>query len=152
MKSQLYSMGLLVQNISKSYKEKVVLYKISFEVSAGEVLGIVGPNGAGKSTLLRIVSGIIDANAGEVFWNGKPLKIEHASAWGYLPEERGLYPQMKIIDQLVHFAGLKGMSAQLAKSKALELLKAWQMEQYTNAKASELSKGNQQRIQFLACI
>ena len=145
-------MSLVIKSISKLYRDKTVLENISFEVSEGEVLGIVGPNGAGKSTLLRIVSGIIDANVGEVFWKGQKLSVSDAAAWGYLPEERGLYPQMKILDQLIHFAGLKGMSSGLAKEKAIAFLQAWKMEEYTHAKASELSKGNQQRIQFLACI
>ncbi len=145
-------MSLSIQQLSKVYKGKLVLSDISFEASHGEVLGIVGPNGAGKSTLLRIVSGIIDADQGQVRWNEKIMDIAASGAWGYLPEERGLYPQMKVLDQLIHFAGLKGMSAKEAKSKALELLKEWKMDHYAESQASDLSKGNQQRIQFLACI
>lgn len=145
-------MSLSIQSLSKAYQSRKVLQDISFEVSEGEVLGIVGPNGAGKSTLLRIVSGIIDADQGTVLWKGKPMDIAQAGVLGYLPEERGLYPQMKILDQLVHFAGLKGMPAQAAKTKAMTLLEAWKMMAYVHAQAAELSKGNQQRIQFLASI
>jgi len=145
-------MSLSIQQLSKAYKGKLVLSDISFEVSQGQVLGIVGPNGAGKSTLLRMVSGIIDSDQGEVCWNEKRMNISASASWGYLPEERGLYPQMKVLDQLIHFAGLKGMSPKESKIKALELLTAWKMDHYAEAQASDLSKGNQQRIQFLACI
>jgi ABC-2 type transport system ATP-binding protein len=138
--------------VSKFYKGKAVLDAVSFTLSKGEVLGIVGPNGAGKSTLLKIVSGIIDADGGEVQMEGKKLSISDASSWGYLPEERGLYPQMRVIDQLIHFGGLKGLSGNEAKKKALHLLQALKMEQYSASKASDLSKGNQQRIQFLSAV
>ncbi len=145
-------MSLSVQSITKVYKDRMALKDISFEVSAGEVLGIVGPNGAGKSTLLRIVSGIIDADQGVLLWKGKPMDIAQAGAWGYLPEERGLYPQMRVLDQLIHFGRLKGMPAQASKTRAMTLLSDWKMEHYSLSQAVELSKGNQQRIQFLASI
>ncbi len=134
------------------YKDKAVLKDVSFTVSNGEVLGIVGPNGAGKSTLLRIVSGILDADGGEVQIDGKALSITSSNAWGYLPEERGLYPQMLVLDQLIHFGGLKGLTNAEAKSKAMHLMQQLKMEQYSASKAGDLSKGNQQRIQFLTAI
>jgi ABC-2 type transport system ATP-binding protein len=139
-------------SLSKNYKDKVVLNDVSFTVSKGEVLGIVGPNGAGKSTLLKIVSGIIAADGGEVQIDGKKLSIADSNSWGYLPEERGLYPQMRVLDQLIHFAGLKGVNSTEAKKKAMHLLQQLKMEQYSASKASDLSKGNQQRIQFLSAV
>ncbi|HSZ72237.1 MAG TPA: ATP-binding cassette domain-containing protein [Cytophagaceae bacterium] len=138
--------------LTKFYKNKTVLKDVSFTVANGEVLGIIGPNGAGKSTLLRIVSGIIDADEGEVLIDGKRLSISDSDLWGYLPEERGLYPQMRVIDQLIHFGGLKGLTTADAKKKAIHLLQEWKMEQYCASKAGDLSKGNQQRIQFLTAI
>lgn len=138
--------------LSKRYKDKPVLKEVSLTVRSGEVLGIVGPNGAGKSTLLRIVAGIIDADGGGVQLEGKKLAIQDSSQWGYLPEERGLYPQMPVLDQLIHFAALKGMNRSEAKKKALTLLETLKMEQYSASKASDLSKGNQQRIQFLTAV
>lgn len=143
---------LKAHSLSKFYKDKTVLKDVSFTVSNGEVLGIVGPNGAGKSTLLKIVSGILDAEEGEVQIDGKPLSIASSNSWGYLPEERGLYPQMRVLDQLIHFAGLKGVSNNEAKNKAMYLLQQLKMEQYSASKAGDLSKGNQQRIQFLTAI
>jgi len=143
---------LNANSISKFYKDKAVLKEVCFTLSNGEVLGIVGPNGAGKSTILRIVSGIIEQDGGEVQLDGKKLAIADAASWGYLPEERGLYPQMRVLDQLIHFAGLKGVPHADAKKKAIHLLQALKMEQYSASKASDLSKGNQQRIQFLTAI
>ncbi|MBC7485632.1 MAG: ATP-binding cassette domain-containing protein [Cytophagaceae bacterium] len=143
---------LKANSITKYYKGNAVLSGVSFAVGNGDVLGIVGPNGAGKSTLLRIVSGIIDADEGEVLLEGNKLTISAANSWGYLPEERGLYPQMRVLDQLIHFAGLKGMTAADAKKKAIHLLQQLKMEQYSASKAGDLSKGNQQRIQFLTAI
>jgi ABC-2 type transport system ATP-binding protein len=143
---------LKARALSKFYKDKPVLQDVSFTVSSGEVLGIVGPNGAGKSTLLKILSGILDADEGEVLIDDKSLNIVASKAWGYLPEERGLYPHMRVLDQLIHFATLKGVSSIDAKNKAIQLLQAWKMEGYSTTKASELSKGNQQRIQFLSAI
>lgn len=143
---------LKANSITKYYKGNAVLNAVSFTVENGDVLGIVGPNGAGKSTLLRIVSGIIDADEGEVFLEGNKLNISASNSWGYLPEERGLYPQMRVLDQLIHFAGLKGMTAADAKKKAIHLLQQLKMEQYSASKAGDLSKGNQQRIQFLTAI
>ncbi|MDB5274094.1 MAG: transporter, ATP-binding protein [Chitinophagaceae bacterium] len=143
---------LKVNVLTKSYKGKTVLKDVSFAVANGEVLGIIGPNGAGKSTLLKILSGIIDADGGEIVLDGKSLSISDSNTWGYLPEERGLYPQMRLLDQLIHFAGLKGMATADAKKKAIQLLQDWKMEQYCASKAGDLSKGNQQRIQFLTTI
>ena len=143
---------LKARALSKFYKDKAVLKDVSFTVSNGEVLGIVGPNGAGKSTLLRIVSGILDADAGEVQIDGQSLSIASSNAWGYLPEERGLYPQMRVLDQLIHFGSLKGLTNAEAKNKAMHLLQQLKMEQYSASKAGDLSKGNQQRIQFLTAI
>ncbi|MDB5258465.1 MAG: ABC-type uncharacterized transport system, ATPase component, partial [Chitinophagaceae bacterium] len=143
---------LKANSITKYYKGNAVLSAVSFAVENGDVLGIVGPNGAGKSTLLRIVSGIIDADEGEVFLDGNKFSISSANTWGYLPEERGLYPQMRVLDQLIHFGGLKGMTAADAKTKAIHLLQQLKMEQYSASKAGDLSKGNQQRIQFLTAV
>lgn len=145
-------MLLEAKAISKYYKGRPILTNISFGCSSGEVIGIVGPNGAGKSTLLRILAGVIDPDQGEVAIDQIRSSVKNSALWGYVPEELGLYPQMKVIEQLIHFGALKGMPENVAKAKALELLSQCKMSHYMQSKADELSKGNQQRVQFLSSI
>lgn len=144
-------MGLKLENVSKKFVGKQAVDNISFEVDKPSVFGLLGTNGAGKTTTIRMLLGIIKKDTGEITWNGK--KVERKSVnFGYLPEERGVYPKTKIYDQLMYFAKLKGMS----QKKADEAIKKWakvlKVEEYIPMPAEKLSKGNQQKIQFMTAI
>lgn len=144
-------MGLKLENVSKKFVGKQAVDNISFEVSKPGVFGLLGTNGAGKTTTIRMLLGIIKKDSGEITWNGK--KVERKSVnFGYLPEERGVYPKTKIYDQLIYFAKLKGMNqkdADVAINKWAKILK---VEEYLQMNAEKLSKGNQQKIQFMTAI
>ncbi len=144
-------MKFAVENITKSFGEKEVLNGVSFEVHSGSALGLLGRNGAGKTTTIRIIMQVFNANSGRVLLNGEPLDISKVNI-GYMPEERGLYPKKKILDQLVYFASLKGISSIEAKSNAKALFERLEMTEYMNAKLNTLSKGNQQKIQLIATL
>lgn len=144
-------MNLTVNEIYKSFGEKNVLKGISLSAQSGKALGILGRNGAGKTTLIRIIMQVFGADAGAVLLDGKPLNPEIVKI-GYLPEERGLYPKQKIMNQLLYFAELKGIDKKTAKMTAEKYLSELQMEQYKNARLDTLSKGNQQKIQLIASL
>ncbi|MDO5448106.1 MAG: ATP-binding cassette domain-containing protein [Clostridia bacterium] len=144
-------MKLEVRDITKSFGEKQVLSGISFSVESGEALGLLGRNGAGKTTTIRIIMQLFEPNSGEILLDGKPLSIRDINV-GYMPEERGLYPKKKIMEQLIYFANLRGLDKATAKSRADELLEKLQMTEYKDAKLETLSKGNQQKIQLIATL
>ena len=144
-------MLLSVCNLTKSFNEKEVLKGISFSVESGSALGLLGRNGAGKTTTIRIIMQLFKPNSGEVLLDGKPIDIREINI-GYMPEERGLYPKKKIMEQLIYFAELKGVNRQEAKERAKELLSKLQLEEYTNSKLMTLSKGNQQKVQLVATL
>ncbi len=137
-----------VKNLSKSFGEKQVLKGISFSVESGMALGLLGRNGAGKTTSIRIIMGVFGGD-GQILMDGKPIN-RNAINIGYLPEERGLYPKKPIIEQLIYFGTLRGMSSKSAKASAIKWLTRLEMSDYINARLDTLSKGNQQKIQ-LAC-
>ena len=144
-------MGLILKNVSKTYVGKKAVDNISLELKEPSVYGLLGTNGAGKTTTIRMLLGIIKKDEGEITWNGK--KVDRKSVnFGYLPEERGVYPKTKIFDQLKYFAELKGMN----KIEAEESIKKWakvlKVEEYMQMPAEKLSKGNQQKIQFMTAI
>lgn len=144
-------MGLKVENVNKSYGTKKVVNNISFHMDKPGVFGLLGTNGAGKTTTIRMILGILKKDSGEISWNGKEVARKHIN-FGYLPEERGIYPKTKIYDQMMYFARLKGMQ----KQKADEAIKYWmkrlEVEEYINMPAEKLSKGNQQKVQFITAI
>ena len=144
-------MGLVVINVSKFFGEKTAVDNISFEITKPGVFGLLGTNGAGKTTTIRMMLGIIKKSKGSITWNGKEVEQKNVR-FGYLPEERGLYPKTKIYDQLIYFATLKGMSKQEANTAIDYWLKRLEAEEYKNMLAEKLSKGNQQKIQFIASI
>ena len=144
-------MKLEVKDITKSFGEKQVLTGISFSVESGEALGLLGRNGAGKTTTIRIIMQLFEPNSGEVLLDGKPLSIRDINV-GYMPEERGLYPKKKIMEQLIYFANLRGLDKATAKARAEQLLEKLQMTEYKDAKLETLSKGNQQKIQLVATL
>lgn len=144
-------MVLEFRNIQKSFGEKEVLKGISFTTEGKKAFGLLGRNGAGKTTAIRILMGVFPANGGEVLIDGKP--IDRASVGiGYLPEERGLYPKKKIIDQLVYFAELKGMNRKAAEKSIDYWLSRLEMSEYKNKSLDTLSKGNQQKIQLVTAL
>lgn len=143
---------LEVKNVSKKFATHLALNKVSITVPEGCIYGLLGPNGAGKTTLIRIITQITAADEGEVFFNGNKIHQSNIYEIGYLPEERGLYKKMEVGEQLLYFAQLKGMS----RNDALEKLKVWvdkfEIKGWWKKKVEELSKGMQQKIQFIATV
>ena len=144
-------MGLKLQNVSKTFIGKKAVQDISFEVDKPGVFGLLGTNGAGKTTTIRMLLGIIKKDSGEITWNGKKVERKNVN-FGYLPEERGVYPKTKIHDQLMYFAELKGMKRQEAEEAIKKWAKVLKVEEYIQMPAEKLSKGNQQKIQFMTSI
>lgn len=144
-------MVLEIKNISKSFGDKKVLSEISFKAEGGKAFGLLGRNGAGKTTTIRILMNVFAADNGQILIDGNKIDYEKIKI-GYLPEERGMYPKKIIIDQLVYFAQLKGMS----RKKATESVDMWLsklgMLEYRNKKLDTLSKGNQQKIQLITAL
>jgi len=143
---------LQVEQISKRYSNHQALTDISLSVPKQCIFGLLGPNGAGKTTLLRIINQIINADSGAIFIEGEKLKPGHIEIIGYLPEERGLYKKMKVGEQLVYFAELKGLSAPVAKQKIKAWLKKFDISDWWNKKLEDLSKGMAQKIQFICTV
>lgn len=144
-------MGLKVENVHKSYSGKKVVDGISFNLDKPGVFGLLGSNGAGKTTTIRMILGILNKDLGNITWNGKEVKRENIN-FGYLPEERGIYPKTKLADQLIYFATLKGMNPVDAK-KAIEYwCKKLDLYDYIDKPAEQLSKGNQQKVQLIISI
>lgn len=143
---------LKIENVHKSYGEKIALDGIDFEVKEGKIFGLLGPNGAGKTTLIRIINRILIPTSGTVYFQGKPITEDDVQKIGYLPEERGLYRKMKVGDQAMYFAQLKGMS----KTDAREALKKWfikfGIQDWWDKKVEELSKGMAQKVQFITTV
>ena len=144
-------MGLKVQNVSKSFGEKLAVDDISFEINKPGVFGLLGTNGAGKSTTIRMILGIINKDSGNITWNEKEVERKYVN-FGYLPEERGIYPKVKISEQLLYLAKLKGMKKKEAEESMNFWLKRLEVEEYRNLPAEKLSKGNQQKIQFITSV
>lgn len=145
-------MALLIENISKSFANVQAVRNLSMKVESGEIFGFLGPNGAGKTTTIRMILDILRPDSGSITWNGTPVSDIPRKAWGYLPEERGLYPKMTVEDQLIFLARLYGMPKNVVKQELDEWLERFQITSYRKKKVEELSKGNQQKVQFLATI
>jgi ABC-2 type transport system ATP-binding protein len=144
--------SLLIDDLHKTFGQVVALDGLSFEVPAGQIFGFLGANGAGKTTTMRIAIGVLAANRGRVVWDGVDTRELPRATWGYLPEERGLYPRMVVIDQLVFFASLHGVPRDIARQNALAWLHRLRVRDLAERKAEELSKGNQQKIQLISAI
>jgi ABC-2 type transport system ATP-binding protein len=144
--------SLIIDRLHKSFGSVVALDGLSFEVPRGQVFGFLGANGAGKTTTMRIVLGVLEANSGTVTWDGIDSRALPRSTWGYLPEERGLYPRMIVLDQLVYFASLYGVPPERARRDALHWLDRFRIPELGERRADELSKGNQQKIQLIAAV
>lgn len=144
-------MQLTVNKIIKNFGEKKVLKEISFSVESGKALGLLGRNGAGKTTTLRIIMNVFPPDEGEILLDGKHINRSKIK-FGYLPEERGLYPKKKILEQLLYLGALGGMNKKDAKKSVETLMERLEMTQYINDKLEVLSKGNQQKIQLIAAM
>jgi ABC-2 type transport system ATP-binding protein len=145
-------MTLVVENITKRFGEIVALDAISFTAEPGRIFGLLGANGAGKTTAMRIVLDILRADTGTVTWKGRANTEVPRKTWGYLPEERGLYLQMTVIEVLRFFAALYGVPSRDATREVEDWLERFRIPDYRDRKVQELSKGNQQKIQFIAAI
>lgn len=143
---------LEVKNLVKTYGQIKAVDDLSFSVKPGKIFGMLGPNGAGKTTTIRTILNIIKPNSGEVLLNQKPVTKELFNSIGYLPEERGLYKKSKVIDVISYLAHLKGMNSTSIKSESDNWLKKLEIPQYRDRKVEELSKGNQQKIQFITAV
>lgn len=142
---------LKIENVSKSFGNKKVVDNISINMNKPEVFGLLGTNGAGKTTTIRMLLGILKKDSGSITWNGKPVDRKKVN-FGYLPEERGVYPKVKVIEQLKYFAELKGMNKEDAIRSINKWAKILKVEEYLNMPAEKLSKGNQQKIQFMTAV
>lgn len=144
-------MGLILKNVSKSFVDKKAVDNISFSLQEPGVYGLLGTNGAGKTTTIRMLLGIIKKDSGEITWNGKPVDRKNVN-FGYLPEERGVYQKTVIFDQLMYFAELKGVNKKQAEEAIKKWAKVLKVEEYLYKTAEKLSKGNQQKIQFMTAL
>ncbi|MCL2858443.1 MAG: ABC transporter ATP-binding protein [Streptococcaceae bacterium] len=145
-------MTLEMLNVTKKFGDKIALEDLSMTVEEGQVMGLIGQNGAGKTTAFRIILDFIEANQGTVTWQGKPINQEIKKHIGFLPEERGLYQKMSVEDQILYFAELHGMSRADAKIKLHDWMERLEVVGKVTDKIQTLSKGNAQKIQFIATL
>ncbi len=143
---------LELRDLARRYGDVVALDGISFTVEAGQMFGFVGPNGAGKTTTMRIVLGVLAPDRGTVTWQGRPVDFATRARFGYMPEERGLYPKMRVRDQLVYFARLHGLDAGAATAAADRWIERLGVSERAGDRVEELSLGNQQRVQLAAAL
>ena len=141
-----------IENVSKSYSGHQALTDVSIDIKKGQVFGLLGPNGAGKTTLIRIINQITAPDSGSVFFDGKPLKADDIYRIGYLPEERGLYKKMKVGEQSLYLAQLKGLSRRDALRKLKYWFEKFEIQGWWDKKLMELSKGMQQKVQFICTV
>lgn len=144
--------ALKLENVVKQYGDKTAVNGINLTVGKGEIYGLLGANGAGKTTTMRMVLGLIYPDEGNILYNGKTFNSELQQIMGYLPEERGLYPKFKISDQIIYLARLRGMNASDADKSLRYWLDRFDVPEYYNKKIEELSKGNQQKMGFIAAV
>lgn len=143
---------LHISDLSKSYGDLVAVNGVTLSVPRGRIVGFVGPNGAGKSTTMRSIFGLVEPDAGTITWDGSPVGPEHHSRFGYMPEQRGLYPKMKIREQIAFFAELKGIDRKTANNRAVAILESLDLGDRLNDQLEKLSHGNQQRVQLAVSL
>lgn len=141
-----------IKNVSKNFGEKVALDNVSLEIPEGRIFGLLGPNGAGKTTLIRIINRITIPTSGQVLFQGKPITQRDVEKIGYMPEERGLYRKMKVGEQAMYLAQLKGMGKADAQAALIDWFKRFGIEDWWNKKVEELSKGMAQKVQFITTV
>ncbi|GAA1349257.1 ATP-binding cassette domain-containing protein [Arthrobacter koreensis] len=143
---------LQVRNLTRRFGDKTAVDSVTFDIPSGQMTGFVGANGAGKTTTMRMIMGVLSTTSGEILLDGAPLDAEARSSFGYMPEERGLYPKQPILDQLVYLGQLHRMSSTDARKGATELLERFGLGGRTKDKLESLSLGNQQRVQIAASL
>ncbi len=143
---------LSIDSVSKKFGSHTALNNISLNIPEGCIYGLLGPNGAGKTTLIRIINQILLPDSGKVFFNDRELNQSHIKQIGYLPEERGLYPKMKIGEQAIYLAQLKGMDRKIAKAELKKWFEKFEISDWWNKKVTELSKGMAQKVQFIVTV
>lgn len=143
---------LSIESVSKTFGEYTALNDVSINIPKGSIFGLLGPNGAGKTTLIRIINQITAPDSGRVLFSDTPLNISHIKEIGYLPEERGLYPKMKIGEQAIYLAQLKGMNKQSARAELRKWFEKFEISDWWNKKVTDLSKGMAQKVQFIVTI
>ncbi|MGI8947795.1 MAG: ABC transporter ATP-binding protein [Ornithinimicrobium sp.] len=143
---------LQMRGATRRYGDVLAVDDVTFEVPAGSMVGFVGANGAGKTTTMRMIMGLLAMDDGQVHWDGRPISTADRSRFGYMPEERGLYPKQPVLDQLVYLGRLHGMSSGQASARATELLERFGLGERLRAKVEQLSLGNQQRAQIIASV
>lgn len=144
--------ALSTRNVTKRYTNHVALDDVSMTIPSQSIFGLLGPNGAGKTTLIRIINQIINADSGSISIFGEPLQEKHIGTIGYLPEERGLYKKLKVGEQLVYLARLKGLSRKDALEKSKAWVKKFEVTDWWNKKVEDLSKGMAQKVQFISTV
>lgn len=152
IKLEVKKLALTLDHVSKRFGSFTAVNDLSITIPEKEMFGFLGANGAGKTTTFRMILGLMDANEGTITWNGSKIDYSTSSQIGYLPEERGLYPKLKIKDQLIYLARLRGMGKQAALNELKMWLERFNVPEYIDKKVEELSKGNQQKIQFIAAV
>jgi ABC-2 type transport system ATP-binding protein len=145
-------MNLTLDHVSKKFGDFTAVDDLSLEIPQHEMFGFLGTNGAGKTTTFRMILGLLDSDEGRITWGNRPINYSVSNQIGYLPEERGLYPKLKVKEQIVYLARLKGMTQQEAAKELKSWLTRFKIPEYENKKVEELSKGNQQKIQFIASV
>ncbi|MER1995744.1 MAG: ATP-binding cassette domain-containing protein [Arthrobacter sp.] len=143
---------LQVRNLTRRFGDKTAVDSVTFDIPSGQMTGFVGANGAGKTTTMRMIMGVLSTTSGEILLDGTPLDAEARSSFGYMPEERGLYPKQPILDQLVYLGQLHRMTSAAARKGAIELLERFGLGGRTKDKLESLSLGNQQRVQIAASL
>src|SRR5262245_47108514 len=141
-----------LDNVTKRFDQFVAVRELSLQVRQGTIFGLLGPNGAGKTTTIRMITNIIGPDTGDITVLGQHASPEIQSRIGYLPEERGLYKKMKVGDQLLFFASLKGVPGSEARKRIVDWLAKFELSEWRDKKAGELSKGMQQKVQFIAGV
>ncbi len=143
---------LEVREVTRRFADRTVLDRVSFGVGAGRLTGFVGANGAGKTTTMRIILGVLEAASGQVLWQSQPITRDDRTRFGYMPEERGLYPKQQVADQLIFFARLHGLSPARARLRCSDLLERLGLSERVGDRLDSLSLGNQQRVQIAAAL
>ncbi len=143
---------LKIDQVTKQYSNHLAVDRVSFEMPTGSIMGLLGPNGAGKTTLIRMITTITMPDSGQIYFGGEPLSRKHISQTGYMPEERGLYKKMKVGHHLIYLAQLKGFSKRDAKKEIQKWMEKFDIMDWWDKKVQDLSKGMQQKIQFISTV
>ena len=145
-------MTLLLKNVTKRFGKHTAVNQLSLAIEENQMYGFLGGNGAGKTTTFRMILGLLDKTEGEITWNGESIGYDQSHLVGYLPEERGLYPKLKVKEQLIYLGRLRGMNKQEIIKQLNDWLDRFKIQEYRDKKVEELSKGNQQKIQFISAV